>query len=323
MKSVPNFGRETATTSLNQFGPEIENAGYFQFPRSTEFHYTLKLHHLILIEKGQLDAMTDEGPVCGRDHDFLCFRPTAGMSYRVQSGTVFYEATVQFFAAPRNNLTPEFPESGPLPVLTSTASSFAEFRALFDIICVELPQKGSPHLLRAQAAVFRILALLAQHAVEAAKFIRSPVPLDALEHVYIRVASINGGDCSPVHLAREIGVSRGYFLKMFKLRFGMAPGLVRMRARLGEAVRQLRETKKSVKSVAYDLGFDGAKGLTRALRKHFYRSASEFRNESPEEAPTQITMAPNGLFPSNQNLLPPGGRMDEFLARLQVRRREF
>ena len=250
--------RNLKTIGLTQFGPQVECAGYFQFSKATEFHYRLKLHHLILIETGRLDAVTSEGPLGANAHDLICFRPAKKMAYRVAPGTSFYQVAVQFSPEPRHLLTPELPEIGPLPVLTPTGGAFGEFQHLFEAICVDLPQAGSLHHFRMQSGIYRLLALLVSTTVASA-----PIPprLDAWESIRLRVSSPEGGELSSDELAREIGVSRAHFLRIFKQRFGKNPTLCHMHARLGEAIRRLRETSESVKAISYSLGFNGAKGL--------------------------------------------------------------
>lgn len=309
------------TMPLMDFGPQVQCAGYFQFAGAAELHYELKLHHFILLEQGRLDAITAEGPISAKKNDFICFRPIPNMTYRVPAGTVFYEAAVQISPAPHHLLTPELPDFGPLPILTPTGDALEEFRSLFDTICVDLSQRGASHHFRMQAAIYRMLALIAQRSAKIAKPARTVPQLDAWDHLYLRVSSINGGSITPAHLSREMGVSRGYFLQVFKQRFGMAPGLCRLQARLREAVRRLRETDESVKGIAYSLGFNGSKALTRALRKHFNHTASELRDQAP--TPGEQTTGPNGLFPSNQHILPQGDTLDLLMKRFRVKRRDF
>lgn len=305
--------RNLNTIGLTQFGPQVECAGYFQFSHATEFHYRLKLHHLVLMESGQLDAVTPDGPVHAHEHDLICFRPAPKkMGYRVAPGTSFYQVAVQFSPEPRHLLTPELPEIGPLPVLTPTGGAFGEFQQLFETICLELPQAGSRHHFRMQAGIYRLLALLASTVATSSAI---PPPLDAWEHIRLRVSSTEGGEISPDNLAREIGVSRAHFLRVFKQRFGKNPALCRMHARLGEAIRRLRETNDSIKAIAYSLGFDGAKGLTRAMKKYLNITATQIRVEEPQAT------TPSGLLRANQHILPPGDSVDLLIARFEVNER--
>ena len=309
-----------ATIGLTQFGPQVQNAGYFQFPRATEFHYLLGSHHLILVESGRIDAGTPGGPVCGQARDLICFRPAREMTYQVTAGTAFYQVAVQFAAPPRHLLTPELPELGPLPVLTATGEAFAEFRKLFEAICIDLPKAGSRHHFRVQTSVFRILTLLASIGASSSE---PPSPLDPWERIHLRLASVDGSKFCQADLARELGVSDGHFVRIFRQRFGMTPGHCRMHARLVEAVRMLRETDESVKAVAYSLGFDGAKGLTRSMKKSLHLTASQIRRDkdAAEGSPPNSTHC--GLFPSNQHLLPPGDRVELLLSRLHVTERQL
>lgn len=308
------------TIGLSQFGPQVQNAGYFQFSRATEFRYMCGSHHLILIESGRIDAGTPGGPVCGQAGDLICFRPARKMTYQVTVGTAFYQVAVQFAAPPHHQLTPELPELGPLPVVTATGDAFAGFRKLFESICVDLPQAGSLHHFRVQTAVFRILTLLASVGAASAE---PPTPLDAWERIHLRLASVEGGNFSQAELARELGVSEGHFVRIFRQRFGMTPGLCRMHARLAEAVRRLRETDESVKSVGYSLGFNGAKGLTRSMKKYLNLTASQIRCEEEPARPGTASTAPGGLFRLNQHLLPPGDRVELLMSRLGVSEREI
>ena len=305
---------------LSQFGPQVLNAGFFQFEKAMEFRYELKLHHLILVERGQLDASTPSGPVCAKAGDLLCFRPSLDMIYRVTPETAFYQASVQFLPPPNHLLTPELPEAGLIPIQTPTGEAVGHFRGLFESICVELPQAGSPHHFRVQVSVFKILALLAETLAGSS---RPPLPLDAWERIHLRVASIEGGGFSPARLAQELGVSERHFQRVFKQRFGMSPGTCRMRARLGEAVRRLRETDEPVKSISYSLGFDGAKGLTFAMKKHLGLTASQLRFDPETGSKSLAILASHGLFPGNTHILPPTDRLDLFWARVTVSEREM
>lgn len=315
---MPRSEPRPPTLGLNQMGPQVQNTGFFQFGRATEYHYKLELHHLILLERGHLDAITEAGPVSAKAHDLLCFRPAREMTYQVRAGTVFYQAAVQFASPPRHLLTPEIPEIGPLPVLTPTGDRFEEYRLLFESICIELPQAGSRHHFRVQSTIYRLLALIASTPGELSP---APAPLDAWDHIHLRLASIEGGQFTPGQLAREVGVSEGHFLRVFKQRFGVTPGMCRMHARLNEAVRLLRETNDSVKLIAYNLGFDGAKGLSRAMKKYLNLTASDFRREPGSLLP--IGDGSSGLYPRNQHLLPPGDRVDLLMARHEVTQREL
>jgi AraC-like DNA-binding protein len=317
---MPPSHSNPGTIGLSQFGPQVQNAGYFQFPRATEFHYMLGSHHLILVESGRIDAGTPGGPVSGRARDLICFRPAREMTYQVTAGTAFYQVSVQFAAPPRHLLTPELPELGPLPVITATGEAFAEFRKLFEAICVDLPKVGSRHHFRVQTSVFRILTLLASIGASSSE---PPSPLDRWERIHLRLASADGGEFSQADLARELGVSEGHFVRIFRQRFGMTPGHCRMHARLVEAVRMLRENDESVKAVAYSLGFDGAKGLTRSMKKYLHLTASEIRRETDPAQAGSASVTPGGLFPSNQHLLPPGDRVELLLARLHVSERQI
>jgi AraC-like DNA-binding protein len=317
---MPRVKTRLPTFGPTQFGPQVQNTGYFQFGRPMESRYRLDRHHLILLERGRLAAQTIYGPVNAKAGDFLCFRPARKMLYRVSAGTALYQVAVQFAPPPRHLLTPELPEIGPLPMVVKTGASFNELRRLFEMICIELPQAGSVHHFRVQSAIYRILA----EVVPLLTHSDAPKPrLDSWEHVRLRVTSVEGGDCTNRALAQELGVSVGHFLHVFKQRFGMTPGNCRMRARLGEAVRQLRESDESVKAIAYRLRFPGAKGLTRALKRHLGLTASELRREPTIQPGFPNKTSATGPYPTNRHLLPPGDTVDLLMKRADVHEREL
>jgi AraC-like DNA-binding protein len=309
---------QCTTIGPTQFGPQVQNAGLFHFPQAVEFEYKLDLHHLILIERGELSAVTSTGPVCATDQAFLCFRPATRMSYRVAADTVFYQAGVQFSQPPRHLLTPEFPEIGPLPVLTKTGEAFGELRNLFETICLELPRAGSPHHFRVQVAVYGILALLTSTLIKSA----APLaPLDAWERIHLHAASLECGQFDQAKFASELGITNEQFQRVFKQRFGMTVTACRMRARLGEAVRRLRETDAPVKAIAYSLGFDGSKGLTHAMKKYLNFTASQIRSGEAASLAATTGSSMGGFFPRNQHLLPPGDRVELLMVRKKVSQR--
>jgi len=313
---------ENLTVPLNNLGPQVLNVGYFHFGKAMEFRYEVHLHHLIFVEHGRLDAQTSAGPISATDSDFLCFRPSLDMIYRISPETRFYQAAVQFLPPPNHLLTPELPEVGLLPVQTATGSSRGDFLRLFETICIELPQIGSRHHFRVQAAIWKMLELVAAACDSSST---SPIasPLDAWDHAHLRAASIEGGAFTTGALAKEIGVSERHFQRVFKQRFGISPGICRMKARLAEAVTRLSETDEPIKSLAYDLGFDGAKGLTDSLKKHLGLTASQIRMNLQAASADLSKVTTNNLFSINRHILPPSVPLALFLSRVTVSEREL
>jgi AraC-like DNA-binding protein len=308
------------TLSLAQFGPRVQNTGYMQIRRGTEYRYRLDWHHLILLDRGRIEAETIYGPVNAEVGQLVCLRPAPEVVYRVPAGTAYYQVAVRFAPPPRHLMTPELPGIGPLPMRVEVGESFNELRAHFETICIELPQAGPLHHFRVQAAVCRILAdIVASITHSVAPLAR----LDPWERVRLRLATFQGDDFSLRELARELGVSTGHFLRVFKQRFGITTRECRMRARLGEAVWRLRETDASIKATAYGLGFDGVKGLTRAMKKHLGLTASDVRHAFPTRPGLREKNVWPAPYPSNRHLLPPGDTVALLMKRGEVQEREL
>jgi AraC-like DNA-binding protein len=105
-------------------------------------------------------------------------------------------------------------------------------------------------------------------------------------------------------LARQMGLSTEHFIRQFKQHFGISPKAYHTRARLQEAARSLRGSEKSIKSIAYSMGFSDPKSFTRRFKQHLGVKPSDLRLAAPSDAAEACT--PNRtLFPMNVHLLPP------------------
>lgn len=85
---------------------------------------------------------------------------------------------------------------------------------------------------------------------------------------------------SPVGLkqvASTCGVSREYFVRAFRIRFGESPGLYLRRLRLNHARLVLTSSNRSVEETALACGFASVNGFSRAFRSAFGVSPSGVR----------------------------------------------
>ena len=108
-------------------------------------------------------------------------------------------------------------------------------------------------------------------------------------------------------------LSRPYFARAFKERFGMAPKQFHTLARLREATRLLRSGEQSVKAVAYEVGFRDPKLFARVCKHHLGVLPSDLRLALVELAEPADARA--DLFPLNTHMLPPktpADWMDEY-----------
>lgn len=65
------------------------------------------------------------------------------------------------------------------------------------------------------------------------------------------------------HLAREVGLSRPHFFKLFKKQTGVTPNVYFNTLRSEKAIEELVHTSKSVTEIAHDLGFASQASFTR------------------------------------------------------------
>lgn len=86
---------------------------------------------------------------------------------------------------------------------------------------------------------------------------------------------------SPINLktiAAKIGVSREYFIRTFRTRFGESPGVVLRRLRMEHARSMLAVTGLSVEEVALASGFTSSNTFCRAYRRAYGGSPGASRN---------------------------------------------
>lgn len=84
-------------------------------------------------------------------------------------------------------------------------------------------------------------------------------------------------DVEMLELAREVGLSRPHFFKLFKKQMGVTPNLYLSTLRAEQAIEDLLTTEKSVTDIAYDLGFSSQASFTRFFSSNVGISPSEYR----------------------------------------------
>ena len=78
-------------------------------------------------------------------------------------------------------------------------------------------------------------------------------------------------------LAREVGLSRAHFFKLFKRQMGVTPNIYLNTLRSEQAIDDLLTTPKTVTDIAYDLGFSSQASFTRFFSSNVGISPSEYR----------------------------------------------
>jgi AraC family transcriptional regulator len=80
-------------------------------------------------------------------------------------------------------------------------------------------------------------------------------------------------------LAAQAGVSKFYFIRLFKNALGMSPSRYLLTLRMDEARRLLRETKRSVVDIALDVGYANPSHFARFFRRETGLSPSDYRQQ--------------------------------------------
>lgn len=271
----------------------------------------------MLIESGRIQAQTKEGTFEANSGDLICFRPTESNQYGTHTPTLFYQAHVEFAGPPRHRLTPFLEGIGPLPVHVSLGESFDDMRKLFEMLCLGVTRAGVIHQLRIRAAIYEILAIVAEVSEPTREAVAH---IDPWLRIQQRLDSTMQQGFKIDELACQMGLSTEHFIRQFKKHFSLSPKAYHTRARLEKAASALRGSDKSVKAVAYGLGFGDPKSFTRRFKHYFGVTPSDLRLSTPSEA-AETPHANKRGFPMNVHLLPPNPSQHGFEQYMPRRKR--
>jgi AraC-like DNA-binding protein len=317
---------------FDEIRPVVELAGFYAYGDCLRHHYRNPAHHFLLVDFGRIESESPGNRFVAETGDLICFRPAEENRYAVQGPAAFYQAVIQFAPPPRHRATPVWDDVGPLPVHLRLGEHAAAMRQQFETLCIELPRPAATHRMRISAAVFEMLAIITRAMAAAASVAsrqRSRITVPDLAHdrwhrVRLMMESqLDEGDLRVDRLAQQMGMSVNHFIRSFSRHFGVTPKAYHTRVRLREGARLLREGKRSVKSIAYALGFSDSKAFARRFRHHFGVRPSDVRMTIPE-ATDETTIDARGrgdlFYGVNQHVLPPHAGKD-YLARYRVPRK--
>ena len=86
-----------------------------------------------------------------------------------------------------------------------------------------------------------------------------------------------GGGIELDDVARDAGLSRPHFYKLFRRQTGITPNLYLNTLRMEKASESLTETGRSVTEIGYDLGFSSQSGFTRFFASNVGMAPSDYR----------------------------------------------
>ncbi|MCW8133923.1 MAG: helix-turn-helix transcriptional regulator [Planctomycetota bacterium] len=231
-------------------------------------HFLLWDHYIV----------TPGGHFHARAGDLLCFRATDLNQYGTHGRTYFYEAHITFAKPPRNGYTVWLDEIGPLPELVALGASFDRMRQVFDTYCLHLAQTNAASRARISSAVWEMLAIVAECAARLPAAERpEALRLDQWQRARLVLGSDLTRKLEIQDLAREMGLSPDHFIRRFKQRFGVSPKACRTQAKLRHAAQMLRAGACSIKTLAFDLGFEDSYSFTRAFKRYLGVRPSDVR----------------------------------------------
>ena len=107
----------------------------------------------------------------------------------------------------------------------------------------------------------------------------SSLPAFKLRRVTDWMAEHLAEEFSLVRLAEQVGISAFHFNRLFKRATGIPPSQYQIKLRLDTARRLLRETKKSVITIANEVGYSNPSHFAQLFRKDTGLSPSDYRRQ--------------------------------------------
>lgn len=138
-----------------------------------------------------------------------------------------------------------------------------------------------PSALRVQGLAQLIATHLARHyaELEQAPASGSALPAFKVKRITDWITAHLDEDFNLEQLARQAGLSKFHFHRLFKQATGLSPAQFQRNARMEEAKRRLRETTDSVIEVALDLGFSSPSHFAQTFRRETGSTPSAYRRQ--------------------------------------------
>jgi len=150
------------------------------------------------------------------------------------------------------------------------------------------------------SSLYQLMALLTKNAGEG----RPNLPEEgSTDQFYVKTAInllINSQEknVKVADVASAIGISRTYLTSIFKKEMKVSPQTFLMNFRMERAGDYLRYTDRPVGEIAEEVGYADSMAFSKAFKKHFHLTPSEFRRLKPELASLTI----KGAFTSEHPL---------------------
>lgn len=298
---MPEIAESGEFLTLDELHPSVDLAAYYEFKEKQWYKYRVPGAHFLLIKSGEIEAIAPSGRYVAKPGDLLAFRAAELNQYGMHGPVVYYEAHIQLARPPRNRLTLWLDEIGPMPVHVSLARSFDRMRQQFETMCIDLPHAGAAHRCRVAAAVWEMIAIIADVARKSSDGSKA---IDNFQRARVRLSTNLNAEVEIQALAKEMGISTDHFIRRFKQRFGVSPKAWRTQAKLSHAAKMLRSGDCSIKSLAFDLGFEDSYSFTRAFKRYLGVLPSDLR-EGRAAGKTATAAPDSGLLKINQHILPP------------------
>ena len=263
--------------NLNYYGREQCESGYSFGP----FIRTNFVLHFVKSGRGVL-RKGDRTYRIGPGQVFLIY-PEEETTYKADDRDPWYYMWIGFHGFRSEEFMRRAGLSRKNPV--TTCRNVDEIYATMDQLLGYTQLNYVNELLR-MSALYRLLALLTENARDSR--IPSEDELSA-DRLYVKAAvnlliNSENKNVKVNDVVKAIGISRSYLTSIFKKEMKVSPQVFLMNFRMETAASLLRSTDRPIGEIAEEIGYADTMSFSKAFKKHYQLTPSQFRELKPELA---------------------------------------
>ena len=253
--------------------------GYDTVAPDWEFEDRVLDDHLVyLVTAGGVSARIEDETVELGPGDLLWMQPSVRHTFRLAGpeGLTVYFVRFRLQSAARSRADPAGPGLRPVGPSHRLWRQATELRPLMDELVDELSTQLTHRELRARALVVALTTAVLRHRDEegTTRGTLSRGQRRALEDL---VRARPSERLTPTDLAGAVGLSLGYFTRLFTATFGTPPRSWLVDERLRRAALALADSLLTVREVSRSVGYDDVTAFSHQFRQRYGASPRSYR----------------------------------------------
>ena len=230
--------------------------------------------HAVMGGRGTLDYKGKKWPV-RKGQMFILF-PGEEATYYADREDPWYYCWIGFHGPSAPDIVRNIGFTQDHPVLTMYNPSRMESIVRMMLRTGELTLDGQ---LRRYAGMLQILSDMIENASSEAAGDNTPNVISYAEYAVHYIHNHFGEKLRIQDLAKHIGISRSYLVKLMKQETGLSPQEYLIETRMKRAADMLSRSNDSVRQVAAECGYDDALAFSKAFKNRYGVNPSEYRHQ--------------------------------------------